>query len=155
MPIKHLITAMLLAAIAAVPAFAGDDTEWNNLRTLKSGVRIGIVQPDGKRTEGVFASFSDSSISLLAGQAITVPKDRVIRVYRRPRISRGLRAVLGAGIGGGLGALLNGTIGQYLRNEAHGVDAGVWIGAGAGIGAGIGAASGGGERTVYRRSTHP
>jgi hypothetical protein len=62
---------------------------------------------------------------------------------------------MGAAIGLGGGALLNGTIGQYLRNEGHGVDAGVWIGAGAGIGAGIGAATGGSKRTVYRRSTHP
>ena len=143
------IAAVALAAVFSVSAVARDEPDWNNLGTLKSGARIGIIQSDLKRIEGIFASFSGSGISVLTD------REKVIRVYRRPRINRGVRTVIGALIGVGCGAILNGTIGQYLRNEAHGVASGVWIAAGAGAGAGIGAATGGGEHTVYRRSAHP
>ena len=149
------IAAVALAAVFSVSAVARDEPDWNNLGTLKSGARIGIIQSDLKRIEGIFASFSGSGISVLTDREITVPKEKVIRVYRRPRINRGVRTVIGALIGVGCGAILNGTIGQYLRNEAHGVASGVWIAAGAGAGAGIGAATGGGKHTVYRRSAHP
>src|ERR1035438_6761075 len=113
------IAAMALAAVFSVSAIARDEPDWNNLGTLKSGTRIGIIQADLKRIEGIFASFSGSGISVLTDREITVPKEKVIRVYRRPRISRGVRTVIGALIGVGAGAILNGTIGQYLRNEAH------------------------------------
>lgn len=153
--IKQPLAAMLLAAVLAAPAAGRDDANWNNLRTLKSGQPIGIIQSDGKRTEGKFAGVSDSAISILTDQAVNLPKESVARVYRRPRLNRGLRTLIGAGIGVAVGAVLNGTIGQYLRNEAHGTSPAVWIGVSGGIGAGIGAASGGGQHTVYRRTGHP
>jgi hypothetical protein len=151
MSIKPQVAIFLLAAALAAPAFSQDD--WNSLRSLKPGQRIGVVQADGKVLRGTFASFSDPALSIRTDQVIVVPKDSVIRVYRRPRIGRGVRVVIGTGIGVAGGAALNATIGQYLRNEAHGTSPAVWIGAGAAIGAGLGALSGGGEQVVYRR--HP
>jgi len=148
---KHIAAALLLAAILAAPAAARDDSNWSHLRVLQMGQRVGVIQSDGKRTEGTFAGVSDSDISVRTDQVIKLPKESVARVYRRPRLSRGLRTVLGAGIGLAAGAVLNATIGQYLRNEAHDTSPAAWIGAGAAIGAGIGAASGGGRHTIYRR----
>jgi len=149
MSIKSQIAATLLLVALTVPAFSQDN--WNSLRSLRPGERIGVVQSDGNRVQGTFASFSDTAVSVRTDQVMAVPKDSVVRVYRRPRIGRGLRTAIGAGAGLALGAVLNGTIGQYLRNEAHDTSPAIWIGAGAALGAGIGAASGGGERTVYRR----
>jgi hypothetical protein len=149
MSIKPQAAIVLLLAALAAPAFSQDN--WNSLRSLKPGQRIGVVQADGKRLQGTFASFSDAALSIRTDQVTAVPKDSVIRVYRRPRISRGWRVALGAGIGVAGGAVLNATIGQYLRNEAHGTSPAVWIGAGAAVGAGVGALSGGGEHIVYRR----
>jgi len=151
MSTKCAIAATLLASVMTAPAAARDDANWNSLKTLKPGQEIRVVQADGKRTEGTFAGFSDAALSVRTDRIVAVAKDSVVRVYRKPRLSRSVRTVLGAGIGVAFGAVLNATIGQYLRNEAHDTSAAVWIGAGAAAGAGIGAASGGSERIVYRR----
>lgn len=151
MSIRRVFAATLLASVMATPAATRDDANWDNLGTLKSGQKIRLIQTDGKRTVGSFAGFSDTAISIRTDQVVALPRESVARVYRTPRLSRGVRVALGAGIGAAAGAVLNGTIGQYLRNEAHDTSAAVWIGVGAAVGAGIGAASGGGERTVYRR----
>lgn len=148
---KQRIVAMLLAAVIAVPAFAADDQNWGHLNSLKSGQRIGVVQKDGKRVEGTFTAVTDADISIAAGQIVKVPKDNVVRVYRRPRLTRVWHIAIGAGAGIALGAVLNGTVGQYFRNEGHDTSPAVWIGAGAALGAGLGAASGGGDQTLYRR----
>jgi hypothetical protein len=154
MPAKSRLSIILLAGLMAVPVFAFDDSSWSGLGRLKPEDRIGIIQADQKRIEGQFAGFSDSGVSIRAGQVTTVPKENVIRVYRRPRVRRGLRIAIGAGIGLAAGAVLSATVGQYLRNEAHDNPAGVWIACGAAAGAGLGALSGGGYQTVYQRS-HP
>jgi len=153
--IAHLFAVVVLTLLLAAPAFSRDGANWKNLGNLKPGQRIGVIQSDGKRTEGTFAAVTDSTLSVRTDQVIALPKDSVTRVYRRPRVSRGLRALIGAGIGLAGGVALNSTIGQYLRNEAHDTSPAVWIGVGAATGAGIGAISGGGEHTVYRRAGHP
>ena len=79
-------------------------------------------------------------------------RDDVVRVRRRPRLSRTMRTVLGTAIGLGAGAIVNSTLGRYFSNEGRDITA-VTLGAGAGVGAAIGAATGGGYRTVYQRAT--
>jgi hypothetical protein len=146
---------MILSAVVAAPALASDDGSWTNLERLKPRERIGVIQSDGKQIYGRFAGFSDFGISIRGDRVTTVPKENVIRVYRRPRTRRSLRVVIGAAIGVGVGALLTGTVGDRFRNEGRDVPAGAWIAGGAGIGAGIGALTGGGYRTIYQRSTRP
>lgn len=152
---KRNATAVILAAILALPALADDLGQWANLRELRRGQRIGVVQSDLKRVEGRFEAFTESAISLSADHLIAVSKKNVARVYRRPRASRGIRALIGCAIGAVSGIVLTGTLGDRFRNEGQDVPAGLWIAGGAGIGAGIGAATGGGYRTVYQRSTRP
>jgi hypothetical protein len=144
--------ALILAAAIAAPALAGDSSLWSNLGTLKPGQRIGIIQSDSKRMEGRFETFTDLSISLRGDHEIILPKEHVIRVYRRPRTRRTIRTVIGAAIGAVAGAILTGTVGARFRNEGLDLPAGPFIGGGAGIGAGIGALTGGGYQTVYQRS---
>jgi hypothetical protein len=55
MSIKPQAAVLLLSAALAVPAFSQDN--WNGLRSLKPGQRIGVVQSDGKRVQGTFESF--------------------------------------------------------------------------------------------------
>ena len=148
---KRLQIVIVLAAAMAVPAIARDNGLWTNLGDLRPGDRIGLIQSDSKRIEGRFQSFTDSQITLHGDREIAVQKDQVIRVYRRPRLRRPFRALIGAAIGAIAGALLNGTVGDRFRNEGQDLPGGALVGAGAGIGAGIGALSGGGYQTVYQR----
>src|SRR4051812_45346795 len=148
---RRLPIAIILAAALAIPAVARDESQWSALTTLKPGARIGIIQADLKRIEGRFENFTDSTLTLRADREIIVPKESVVRVYRRPRTRRSIRAVAGGAIGAIAGAVLTGTVGDRFRNEGQDVPAGAWIAGGAAIGAGVGALTGGGYRTVYRR----
>ncbi len=152
---KRNATAMILAAVLIVPALAGDAGQWTNLRELRPGQRIGIVQSDLKRVEGRSEAFTDSGISVRVDREIVVTKENVVRVYRRPRAGRGIRALIGAAIGAIAGIVLTATVGDRFRNEGRDAPAGLWIGGGAGLGAGIGALTGGGYKTIYQRATHP
>jgi hypothetical protein len=127
---------------------AADTSQWSAVRELKKGDRVGVVQSDMKRVEGRFDIASDDGITI---DGVMVSKDHVVRVYRRPRMNRGLRAVVGGAIGLAMGAVVDGTAGTYMRNESSGPDPGLITGIGAAAGAGIGAASGGGYKTVYQK----
>src|SRR5581483_1098979 len=111
-----------------------------------------IIQSDQKRVEGRFERVTESGITLRTDQELTVTQENVIRVYRKPRANRKIRAAVGAAIGAVAGAILSATAGERFRNEGQDVSAAAWIGGGAAIGAGIGALTGGGYRTVYQRS---
>jgi hypothetical protein len=152
MSIKLQSAAVILSVIMTAPAYAQDDRNWTNLGTLKSGDRICVIQSDAQRVEGLFVEFSDSGISIRTGQATVIARDRVVRVYRQPRTRRSLRAVVAAAIGVAAGVMLSSTVGQRFRNEGQDNPAAAWIAGGAALGAGVGALTGGGSRTVYRRS---
>jgi hypothetical protein len=146
------LTVAILAIAVALPALSQDRNSWNNLNTLQRGARVGVVQTNGASLNGRFESFTDSAIVVRAGREITVPKETVVRVFRRPRIGRAVRAAIGGAIGVVAGAILTGTVGDRFRNEGQDVPAGAWICGGAAIGAGIGALAGGGNHTVYQRA---
>jgi hypothetical protein len=152
---KHKLTAMILAAAFPITALAGDHAQWDNLRELRRGQRIGVVQSDLTRVEGRFEAFTGSAVSLRADREIVVAKENVLRVYRRPRVTRGIRAVIGCAIGIVAGIVLTGTVGDRYRNEGLDVPAGWWVAGGAGVGAAVGALTGGGYKTIYQRSAAP
>ena len=152
---KRRLATAILTGVLTLPAFGGDSKLWSNLGVLEQGERIGVIQSDHKRIEGWFEGFSESTISLRTIQSLTLPKDNVVRVYRRPRTNRTLRALIGGGIGVLAGVLLTRTVGDRFRNEGQEVPAVAWITGAAAIGAGIGALTGGGYQTVYQRIRQP
>ena len=141
-----LTTSLLLISYTA---FAADTTQWSNLQTLHSGDRIGIIQSDQKRVEGRFTRAGGSEITIDAGREITLVQSQVVRVYKRPRLTRAKWALVGAGLGLVAGAIINATAGERFRNEGGDITAGALV-SGAAVGAGIGALSGG-YKTVYQR----
>lgn len=149
------ITSLLLLGLAGTALFGGTASDWTNLEALKAGQHVGIIQSDQKRLEGRFESVTESGITLRTDREITVPHENVIRVYRKPRANRTVRAAVGAAIGAVAGAIFSKTAGERFRNEGQDVPAAGWIGGGAGIGAGVGALTGGGYRTIYQRAARP
>ncbi len=143
----HRQYALILAAALAAPALAADHGAWSNLGTLKPGTRIGIIQSDMKRVEGVFEGFTDSGISVRTDRDMNLRKEDVVRVYRRPRVNRPIRIAAGAAIGAVGGVILSRTAGTRFRNEGQDVSDGAFIGGGVGIGAGD-------RRAERRRISH-
>src|SRR6476646_11712003 len=146
----HRQIALILAAALAGPALAAGNSSWMKLSALKPGMRIGSIQSDMKRVEGLFEGFTESGISLRTDREITLRKEDVVRVYRRPRVNRPIRIAAGAAIGAVGGVILSRTAGTRFRNEGQDISDGAFIGGGVGIGAAIGALSGGGYQTVYQ-----
>ena len=96
----HRQIALILAAALAGPALAADNSSWTNLSTLKHGTRIGIIQSDMKRVEGLFEGFdyrliavsisdSESNIDDEFGVRQFVGKALVCRIRPRRHIYRG------------------------------------------------------------------
>ena len=151
--VKRVALIVSALALAMSPAVAGDTSQWGTVRRLHAGSRIAIDLADQRRVEGRFTRASEADLTYQTYRVITVSRDDVIRVYRKPRLSRTMRTLLGAGIGLGGGAILNATLGARFANEGRDITA-VTLGGGAAFGAGIGAISGrGGNKLIYLRST--
>src|SRR5436305_14130016 len=110
----RLITVLLLTSGTA---FAADTTQWSNLQTLNPGNRIGIIRFNQKRIEGRFTRAGVSEIAIDAGGKITLAQNQVVRVYKRPRLTRSKWALAGAGLGLIGGAIINAIAGERFRNE--------------------------------------
>jgi len=81
---SRLTTALFLLS-SALPLFGGATGDWTTLETLQRGETIGIAQSDQKAMEGRFERVTDSGITLWADREVTVSRENVIRVYRKPR----------------------------------------------------------------------
>lgn len=145
-------TRLVAAALTlfTMQAIAEDLSQWSNLGALHRGDRIGIVQLSQKRIEGWFVRSTDDAITIQADQEVTVARQDVVRVYRRPRLRRIHRILIGSAAGVAAGGILTATVGERFRNEGADVPTGAWVGGGAAIGAAIGALSGGGYHEIYR-----
>jgi hypothetical protein len=144
---RHFPIAALLFSLA----LHAQDAQWTNLRSLRKGDRIGVIQTNQKRVEGLFESVTDSRITLQSDREVSIEKSDVVRVYQPARHGRLFGTVMGAAIGVAAGGVLDGTLGQRFRNESDGPAQGLLTAGGAGVGAGIGAAVTGHYRTLYRQ----
>jgi hypothetical protein len=142
--------------VAAGFAMGADSADWGQVQALHTGDRVGVIRADHKRIEGSFDGADAGMILVRDGQQIMIAKDDVVRVYQPAHVGRWKRALIGAGIGAVAGAIVDQTLGTRLRNEGtnyfRGWEAAGTYGVGMGVGAAAGALSGGGDKTVYRRS---
>jgi hypothetical protein len=83
---------------------------WDNLRQLRVGQKIEVVDAKMKPHQGEFLGHSTDSVRLRVGKdEVSVPREDVISVKNREAPRRGRNALLGLGIGTGVGAALPGT----------------------------------------------
>jgi len=143
------ITGLLL--LVAKAGFAQDTSQWSSIQSLRQGDRVGVIQANQKRVEGLFESATDARLTLRADQLLTLEEPEVGHGYPPARHSRVFGAVLGAAIGLAAGGTIDFTVEQYFHNETGGTPKGAVTAIGGAAGAGIGAAVTGGYRTVYQR----
>jgi len=154
---KNLLLAILtLTVIPLLPCARAGEDSWDNLRILRVGEKIQVVDQKLKSFTGTFVGVAEEAISFQVGRdPVTVQRPDVLRVTSRERTRRGRNALIGLGIGAAAGvagmviALEKSTTGPvYYDGEGA-----AWLAAGAvwggGVGAGVGAAFPS-HPTIYR-----
>ena len=154
-------TAMLLLLCVVPLGLMARDSgldSWDNLKQLRVGEKIEVVDMNLKSVVGALVNVSEEGISLRAQKAadlVTVERAKVYRVTSRESSKRLRNALIGAAIVGGLVAIPAGLKAGISSNEGNSCGACVAvIAAGAGAGAGLGAAVPG-YPTIYRAKKRP
>jgi len=148
---KISLMAVLLVAPQLSLAQTATDS-WDNLKRLRSGQRIEVVDMKLKPVQGAYASYSEEAISVLVGgDLVSVPRANVFSVKNRQGPRRARNAWLGLAIGAAGGLAIGWYKGATYHEEGEtGVFMLVYTPVGAGIGAGVGAALPAGQVTIYR-----
>ena len=148
--VKLLLLAVLLSP-GIVLAAAKETASWDNLKQLRPGDRIEVIDQSLKSYRGTFVSVSEDAIVLESkGDSSTVERVNVLRVSKRDSSKRTRNMLLGAAIGAGAGLAISLPIEAVASNEGNGA-AGVVAGVTAGAaGAGLAVGSTMGNRLIYR-----
>jgi hypothetical protein len=150
MKTRMMIPAATLLLAAGLPAQKRDEHVWDNLRELKTGQKIEIVQMNLKSESGAFQQYAEEGITLRNAKGeVAIAKDDVFRVSSLAKSHRLRNTLIGAAIGAGAGVAVGALIdssgsesGEYLFTSL-----GLLFGGGGGAAAGAGMA---GHPTVYR-----
>jgi len=143
-----------IVAVHVLTVFAygqGPEGSWENLKRLRVGQSVQIVDMKLKSTKGDFVSFSEDTVSIRqGGQELVFKRGDVYRITLQQRLKSALIAgSVGAAAGFALGAVVD-----YL-DDVDSTDPGSnngklsATGVGFGIGFGLGAAFPG-QQTIYR-----
>lgn len=147
------VTAFLAAGIVLVGTLQGaSDDSWDNLKELRKGQKIQVVQMDWKSVQGTFLEYSDTGISLAAKTGVaTLAREDVLRVTLQEHSKRLRNALIGAAIGAGAGVAIGAaTVDSGPQESGEGNLGKTLFGLiGAGAGGGVGAAIAS-RPTVYR-----
>jgi hypothetical protein len=126
---------------------------WSDLRGLKVGQGIVVIESNMKHHDGEFISITDEVLTLQEkGSDVSVKREDVVRVSTASGARRGEHTVIGLVVGGLTGAGIGAIVGSRSKSwigttEGIGALVGIVIGApsGAAVGAVIPA-----HTTVYR-----
>ena len=147
-------TVGLLLSIVGSPLILAQSAldSWDNLKQIRTGQKIEVVDTKMKPVQGNFVSYSEEAILLRLGQdQMSIPRASVVSVRNREGPRRARNAWLGLAIGAAGGAVIGLIGGKTYHEEGEtGVFMLVWTPIGAGIGAGVGAALPSRGVTIYR-----
>jgi len=126
---------------------------WDNLKQLRPGQKVEVVDAKMKTYNGKFASFTDEAITIHEGKTdVTVPRADIVRVSVRDNSHRTRNMLLGAAIGGGVAIAV--TIVPLVSSSNEGNGCGICVaGIAAGFGGGTALGMIPGHRTIYRAQT--
>lgn len=109
-------------------------SEWNAIPTIGVGAMLQVHTRDGKKTHGVFTTWSDNGIKLMQGNTQTeIARQEIARIYQLAGNLDGLAAKLFGG--GRKGAEVADSILPIMDAAARAHPFGLAIGAAIGIGA--------------------
>jgi hypothetical protein len=133
--------SMVLVLVLGLPAALcaqKNQGSWSDLRGLKVGQGIVVIESSMKHHDGEFVSVTDEGLTLQEkGSDVSVKREDVVRVSTASGARRGEHAVIGLVVGGLAGA----GIGAAAGSRSNGW-AGLEEGVGALVGVAIGATSG-------------
>jgi hypothetical protein len=150
---KHSLVWLLLTTALSPAAPQAAAELWDNLRELKPGEDIEVVDARMKSYRGRFTRYTAGTIALNhQGGDLQIARTDVASVKRRSRPHRGRNVLLGLAIGAAGGLAVGAVTGKTYHEEGETpVFIAVWTPIGAGIGAAVGAAlPARSEVTVYR-----
>jgi|SRR5579859_4039118 len=154
----RLISGLLVLILIPLPGFGRDNGySWENLKQLKPGQNIQVVDMKLKSYNATFVSVTEEAISLRTNQGdLNIDRANVLRVSTRESSKRLRNALIGAAIGGGVMAIPAGLVGTICSNEggrcAGAITGAIGLGAGVGFGAGFAVPS---YPTIYRAKKRP
>jgi len=153
---KSVVRIVILVAIPSILLGQPAVTSWDNLRLLRPGQKIDVVNMQMKTVTGKFAAFTGDAISVAVGNdQVSLARANVASVKNREASHRMRNTLLGLAIGAGTGAVIGATL---LKSSESGEELfGVMVVTPivAGIGAGAGAVLPPGHVTVYRAQAIP
>ncbi len=133
---RKILSLICLFAVPCVSIAQSDAASWQNLRSLRAGEPIQVVEVSSGKHSGVFVNATDTAIVFREKSGDrTVQKEDVRSVKLQKNRHRLRNTLIGAGVGAGAGAGI--TAGAW---ESHGFLGGK--GAGAAVGAVIGGLGG-------------
>jgi hypothetical protein len=107
---------------------------WSDLRGLRVGQGIVVIESSMKHHDGEFISVSDEGLTVQEkGSDVSVKREDVVRVSTASGARRGEHAVIGLVVGGLAGAGIGAAAGSRSKD---------WIGVSEGVGALVGIAIG-------------
>jgi hypothetical protein len=153
---RSAFLALLFSITAMTGIATGQGSDWDNLKQLRIGQRIQVVDMKLKSVDGEFSGLSEDSLSIHQGKKeLTFSRPDVLRVGLRGG-GRLKNSLIGLTIGA-LSGFVAGSVMDHL-DDVDSSDPGSNNGklsgaaAGLGIGAGVGAAFPG-YHTIYRSNT--
>lgn len=144
---------ILLALAPLLLTGQSPENNWDNLKQLKAGQQIEVVDGKMKSGTGKFSAVTEEAISLQVDkEAVSIPRANVVSVKDRTKSHRKRNTLLGLAVGAGAGLAIGAIKGAtYYESGEIPVFVAVWTPIGAGIGAAAGAALPAGSATIYRR----
>lgn len=157
--LRRLMTSwswMVLVLFLGIPAALCAQQQrgqWSDLRGLRVGQGIVVIESTMKSHVGEFVSVTDEMLTLQEkGSDVSVKRENVVRVSTASGARRGEHAVIGLVVGGAIGAGIGAVAGSshgFLGGSSRGIAALVGIAIGATSGAIVGAVIPA-HTTIYR-----
>src|SRR5436190_21213408 len=107
---KSICSALVVLVLLSGNCFADtkDKSLWENLKELRQGQKIQVIQWNSVTFEGKFQSFSEDAVTFEVKKMNLVIKRKDIRRVAKAS-GRGTHALIGLGIGTGAGLIGMGT----------------------------------------------